>query len=204
MSAVIRQLVARKRQIDIDAETFATRQAQIIAAAKGEQGEKGDKGDPGPAPEHEWQGTKLRFKKPDGKWGKYTDLKGEKGQGGGTVIMQSGGAGQFNPATLGEMPGGFLPADYLLIERNGSAYRVPVSALTTAGDTVTTYTKRTDFVTDSIFYRGEASPGTATSAAGWRIAKITLASDGDVAEIWANGSAEFTHVWDNRAALEYN
>jgi hypothetical protein len=45
----------------------------------GLQGEKGNTGDVGPAPKHEWCGTKLRFEKPDGTWGKLVDLKGDKG-----------------------------------------------------------------------------------------------------------------------------
>ena len=57
-----------------------------------QQGPKGDQGDPGPKgdrgdvgqtglpPAHEWIGTKLRFKLPDGKWGKPTDLKGAPGE----------------------------------------------------------------------------------------------------------------------------
>jgi hypothetical protein len=37
---------------------------------------KGEKGDP---PEHEWLGTELRFRMPDGIWGSYTNLKGDTG-----------------------------------------------------------------------------------------------------------------------------
>lgn len=39
---------------------------------------KGDKGD---IPKHEWQGTKLKFELPDGKWGKAVDLAGRDGVG---------------------------------------------------------------------------------------------------------------------------
>src|SRR5690554_2789022 len=41
-----------------------------------EKGSKGDKGDP---PNHQWDNTSLRFEKPDGSWGDYVDLKGDKG-----------------------------------------------------------------------------------------------------------------------------
>ncbi len=40
------------------------------------QGEKGDKGDP---PEHEWDGTSLRFENSDGTWGTLVDLQGPTG-----------------------------------------------------------------------------------------------------------------------------
>lgn len=52
----------------------------IIQGPKGEKGEKGDKGDTGPMPGHEWQGTALRFQKPDGTWpSTWVDLKGDPG-----------------------------------------------------------------------------------------------------------------------------
>lgn len=61
---------------------------------KGEKGDKGDRGEIGPAPEHEWSGSKLRFQKPDGKWGKYVDLKGPQGSGGGgTIVVGAGDSG---------------------------------------------------------------------------------------------------------------
>lgn len=39
-------------------------------------------GPPGPAPAHEWDGTVLRFKNPDGSWGAGVDLEGEVGPAG--------------------------------------------------------------------------------------------------------------------------
>lgn len=60
---------------------------------QGERGEQGAQGDTGPAPEHEWKGTKLRVKNPDGTWGKWTDLKGQKGAAGGVFISGGGGGG---------------------------------------------------------------------------------------------------------------
>jgi len=35
------------------------------------------------SPEYEWSDTSLRFKKPDGTWGKWVDLKGSSGKSGG-------------------------------------------------------------------------------------------------------------------------
>jgi hypothetical protein len=46
---------------------------------KGEQGQPGINGKNGLAPEHEWKSTSIRFKKPDGGWGHFVDLKGDKG-----------------------------------------------------------------------------------------------------------------------------
>lgn len=37
---------------------------------------KGDKGDKGDMPAHQWDGTRLRFERPDGTWGQWVELKG--------------------------------------------------------------------------------------------------------------------------------
>ena len=64
------------------------------------------------------------------------------------------------------------------------------------------YTKRTDFVGNTI-YKGEAEPGSSESASVWRIRRLVIASDDDVTELWANGSAEFVHAWADRLSLAY-
>lgn len=65
------------------------------------------------------------------------------------------------------------------------------------------YSKRTDFITDELLYRGEADPGTLETDSNWRIRKITIAFDGDVTEEWADGNANFDNVWAERLALTY-
>jgi hypothetical protein len=65
------------------------------------------------------------------------------------------------------------------------------------------YSKRIDFITDNILYRGEGAVGSSISDAVWRIRKIEIATDGDVSETWANGSSAFSNVWDNRSLLTY-
>jgi Siphovirus ReqiPepy6 Gp37-like protein/Collagen triple helix repeat (20 copies) len=46
---------------------------------QGPQGERGPRGLKGDKPNHQWNGSQLRFEKPDGTWGSYVDLKGPKG-----------------------------------------------------------------------------------------------------------------------------
>lgn len=53
-----------------------------------------------------------------------------------------------------------------------------------------------------ITYVGESVPGTATSAAAWRIRRITETGS-DVTIQWA-ALAAFTQIWDNRASLTYS
>lgn len=65
---------------------------------RGAKGEKGDKGDTGPMPAHEWQGTKLRFEKPEGGWGELVELRGPKGARGDRGPGGMGGAGGTAPA----------------------------------------------------------------------------------------------------------
>lgn len=72
------------------------------------------------------------------------------------------------------------------------------------GEDELTYAKRVDFVNDDIIYRGEATVGSLENSAVWRIRKITLSVDGDVKEEWADGSAAFAYVWDNRQSLSYS
>lgn len=73
------QLAAARRLRAARAEMDARRVADAALRAKGADGEKGEKGDTGPAPGHEWQGSKLRFEKPGGGWGEYVELRGPKG-----------------------------------------------------------------------------------------------------------------------------
>ena len=57
-----------------------------------------------------------------------------------------------------------------------------------------------DETSATIQYYGEAVSGTATSAAGWRIKRVTQVA-GSILIDWA--STSFDQVWDNRAALSY-
>ena len=67
----------------------------------GPPGKDGADGERGPMPDHQWKGTRLRFQKPDGGWGKYTDLKGERGPAGATGVAIGGGGGSgWSPSGL--------------------------------------------------------------------------------------------------------
>jgi hypothetical protein len=57
---------------------------------RGPQGERGLTGPMGPIPDHQWDGSRLRFEEPDGSWGKYMDLRGPAGS---TGASAGGGGG---------------------------------------------------------------------------------------------------------------
>lgn len=59
--------------------------------------------------------------------------------------------------------------------------------------------------TGTTTYRGWASPGTATSAASWRITRIVSSgTPADYSITFADGNRNFDNVWDNRASLSYS
>lgn len=68
---------------------------QGIQGPMGPPGLKGPKGD---VPEHQWQGTRLRFKKPNGDWGVWVDLKGAMG-------FSSGGGGDSASINVADVLG---------------------------------------------------------------------------------------------------
>jgi hypothetical protein len=65
------------------------------------------------------------------------------------------------------------------------------------------HAKRIDFVGDNEFYKGEALVGSLVTDSAWRINKTTISQDGDVSEMWAEGTADFNKVWEDRASLSY-
>ena len=57
---------------------------------------------------------------------------------------------------------------------------------------------------DHFIYIGEALPGSATSDAKWRIKRVDQQAGDDYTIIWAEGSADFDKIWDNRLTLTYD
>lgn len=57
----------------------------------------------------------------------------------------------------------------------------------------------------SPIYIGWATPGVPTSAAKWKIRKLTYDANGNVTQIqWAKGDVGFNSIWDDRATLSYS
>ena len=51
-------------------------------------------------------------------------------------------------------------------------------------------------------YIGEATPGTATNSATWRIKRVEQVGS-DINILWANGTSEFDKTWDDRLTYTY-
>lgn len=88
---------------------------------------------------------------------------------------------------------------------NGRFQELPTgdSVVGTTSEEDTMYAKQIDFVGETVIYKGEALPGSLTSASVWRVRKLTLTGD-DVAETWADGDSNFDNVWDDRVSLSYS
>jgi len=55
-----------------------------------------------------------------------------------------------------------------------------------------------------LIYKGEAQPGTATSASHWRISKMFYSGENQTDVKWAEGTNEFNKIWDNRTTYSYS
>lgn len=71
---------------------------------------------------------------------------------------------------------------------------------------VTEYTTAIAYdASNNPIYVGEANPGTAESATGWRIKKITYDANNNPTNVqWADGNTKFDNVWDDRASYSYS
>ena len=65
------------------------------------------------------------------------------------------------------------------------------------------YKTAIDDAGSGVTYIGFADPGTDTSAAAWRIQRLTE-SGNDLTVEWADGNTAFDNVWDDRATLAYS
>jgi hypothetical protein len=53
-------------------------------------------------------------------------------------------------------------------------------------------------------YIGKARPGTDTSASAWQIQRTTYSGNDMTAREWANATAKYDKVWDDRASYSYS
>ena len=57
----------------------------------------------------------------------------------------------------------------------------------------------------NLLFQGLAQPGTAKSAAEWRVKKFFYDASDNLTDIqFADGNKDFDNIWDNRATLSYS
>lgn len=56
----------------------------------------------------------------------------------------------------------------------------------------------------NVIYIGRALPGTAKTATGWQIQKLTWSGTTMTDIQWANGTRDYTAIWNDRASLSYS
>lgn len=108
---------------------------------------------------------------------------------------------------LPALSGGRVPVDGSGVTQPVSASDLDIRDLLDTSDLVGTVTKpqaeQVDEASATVTYQGWATVGTATSAASWRIRKIS--KSGNVTSItWADGNATYDNVWADRASLTYS
>lgn len=96
-----------------------------------------------------------------------------------------------------------LPEDLVVLANEAEARNFKLTLEDLAVAMKPQYAVLLDTVSDTVFYVGEADPGSLTSEAVWRIKKVTSVS-GDISVEWADGSSTFSQVWDDRLSLSYS
>jgi hypothetical protein len=61
-----------------------------------------------------------------------------------------------------------------------------------------------DVVSSTVSYVGKAVPGVSSSSASWQIRKLVSDASGSLDIYYANGSADYTNIWNNRTSLSYS
>lgn len=201
-----------------DRGTRGTEGIQGATGLTGPKGDKGDKGDPGdPAPDYTPKFEELLsqfnagVKKHQDTINKRIEdrLKKMGGLGG------TSGGGSYkilDNADVEKTKLNTIVGDSILIY-NPTKRKFVVESFVNIIDRIKAdlevqYNRLIDKVGDYT-YIGEALPGTATSAASWRIKRIYEKpidgeNSGDFDILWAEGTADLIHVWEDRLTYSYS
>lgn len=86
---------------------------------------------------------------------------------------------------------------------NDAGNPIPVSGTVTTSS-ATPLATRIDEASSTITYIGEATAGSATSGALWRIKRMDTGTSPQTIITWADGNTNFDNIYDNRAGLSYS
>lgn len=102
-----------------------------------------------------------------------------------------------------------IPDNTLIIEVPAPTYSVQTLGIQGAAgknleDSVLDDDVEVDFLDDNNWYTGYAQAGSDSTSAVWKIKYTSIYnSDGDTTKKWADGSALYNKVWDDRATYVY-
>lgn len=99
----------------------------------GVDGKDGKDGKNGSIPDHEWDGTKIRFENPDGTWGEWVDIRGPQGRTGESFGPADGGGLMHSPITVRQGGTRFEGVSEIVIGANLTATRTP-NGISIAGE----------------------------------------------------------------------
>lgn len=139
---------------------------------------------------------------------------GDTGPAGGTGSSGSDGTNGVNGTSVhtgNGAPGAGLgnDGDVYIDADNGDVYEKITGSWSLQGTPGSmALATRTDTIDPDVIpevtYRGDALPGTVTSAALWRVQRITIQADRDTVIVFADGDDDFDNIWDNRLSLSYS
>lgn len=174
---------------------------------QGKQGPQGEKGDTGETPDVDLEPIKKELQKTYDKFSTQINKDFQKFKG--TVISTSSGGGSVRILDNDDVE--FkrvhqVDGNAILIFDSTKQKFVSESLESVLQrlriDLEIQYDRLVD--TDGDYtYIGEATPGSARDAAAWRIKRVYEIGD-DIEIVWADNTADFEKVWDNRATYEYN
>ena len=123
-----------------------------------------------------------------------------------TSIMNSSGGGEVRVLRMDDVDKTGLQDGAIMIwsaALNKFVFTMPSTSGSGTAVPEEILTKRIDFISDSEIYKGEATVGASETDAVWRIHKVTLAADGDLIEMWANGTADYDKRWSDHLTYTY-
>jgi hypothetical protein len=176
---------------------------------KGEKGDKGDKGDAGPDLTEKFEQILVEFNTRVQKFEQEANKKVETRLSGLRDIAGTSGGGSYkllDNADVDKTRLSSIVGDSILVYDPTKRKFVVESFLSILdrlkAELEVQYNKLID-TAGTYIYIGEALPGTDTTEAKWRIKRIQEVGD-DYNILWANGTAEFDKIWNNRAAFSYS
>lgn len=174
-----------------------------VKGDRGPEGKRGPKGDRGPAGKDGKDGSDVSIKKLEKEFNLYKTQVNQQ-------LSTLGGGGSVRILDMDDVvfnkPSQLSNNDILIFDKSINKFKA-INFVTVIEnirvDLEMQYNRFIDVV-GSYTYIGEADPGTATAASAWRIKRIYDVDGDDYEIVWAEGTADFDKVWDDRLTYSYS